>query len=62
MDRRELARALSSAEKFTAPPRPREPWLVLGVTGSPGVGKSCLVDQIVSNWLERGEKLSLIHI
>ena len=51
MDRRELARALSSAEKITAPPRPREPWLVLGVTGSPGVGKSCLVDQIVSNFV-----------
>ena len=62
MDRRELARALSSAEKITAPPRPREPWLVLGVTGSPGVGKSCLVDQVVSNWLERGEKVAILAI
>nr|MCS5534362.1 hypothetical protein [Candidatus Poseidoniales archaeon] len=62
MDRRELARALSSAEMITAPARPREPWLVLGVTGSPGVGKSCLVDRIVSNWLNRGERVAILAI
>jgi len=62
MNRRELARALSSAEMITAPARPREPWLVLGVTGSPGVGKSCLVDRIVSNWLDRGERVAILAI
>ena len=62
MDRRDLARALSSAEMITAPPRKQEPWLVLGVTGSPGVGKSCLVDRIVSNWLDRGEKVAILAI
>ena len=62
MDRRELARALSSSELITAPARIREPWRVLGVTGSPGVGKSCLVDRIVSNWLSRGEKVAILAI
>ena len=62
MDRRELARALSSSELITAPARTREPWRVLGVTGSPGVGKSCLVDRIVSNWLSRGEKVAILAI
>ena len=62
MDRRELARALSSSELITAPARTREPWRVLGVTGSPGVGKSCLVDRIVSNWLGRGEKVAILAI
>ena len=62
MNRRDLARALSSAETITAPTRVREPWIVLGVTGSPGVGKSCLVERIVSNWLDRGEKVAILAI
>jgi len=62
MDRRELARSLSSADSITAPPRPFEPWCVLGVTGSPGVGKSCLVDRIVSHWLECGEKVAILAV
>ena len=62
MNRRDLARALSSAEMITAPTRDREPWIVLGVTGSPGVGKSCLVDRIVSNWLDRDEKVAILAI
>ena len=62
MNRRELARALSSAESITAPQRPIEPWRVLGVTGSPGVGKSCLVDRIVSHWLGCGERVAILAV
>ena len=62
MDRRELARALSSAETITVPARAFEPWRVLGVTGSPGVGKSCLVDRIVSCWLEREERVAILAV
>ena len=62
MNRRELARALSLAESITAPARPREPWCVLGVTGAPGVGKSCLVDCIVANWLEEGHKVAILAV
>ncbi len=62
MERRELARALSSADSITAPTRPFEPWCVLGVTGSPGVGKSCLVERIVSHWLDCGEKVAILAV
>ena len=62
MDRRELARALSSADSIDAPAREFEPWRVLGVTGPPGVGKSCLVDRIVSRWLEQGERVAILAV
>ncbi len=62
MNRRELARSLTAAESIDAPARAFEPWRVLGVTGSPGVGKSCLVDRIVSRWLERGERVAILAI
>ena len=62
MNRRELARALSDTESISAPERAREPWCVLGVTGAPGVGKSCLVDHIVQKWLESGEKVAILAI
>ncbi|MGM0421098.1 MAG: methylmalonyl Co-A mutase-associated GTPase MeaB [Bacillota bacterium] len=35
---------------------------LLGVTGPPGAGKSTLVDKIVSDWLEAGEKVGVIAI
>ncbi len=62
MNRRELARSLSSAESIDCPKRTMEPWRVLGVTGAPGVGKSCLVDRIVSQWLDRGERVAILAI
>ena len=57
MNRRELARALSNPESIVASERRKKPWCVLGVTGAPGVGKSCLVDQIVTRWLEVEKEL-----
>ena len=62
MDRRELARSLSSAETIVCPNRDLEPWRVLGVTGAPGVGKSCLVDRIVTRWLEQGERVAILAV
>lgn len=62
MNRRELSRALSSPESITALPRSREPWSVLGVTGAPGVGKSCLVDRIVAHWLSMGDKVAILAV
>ena len=62
MDRRELARALSSADSIDCPSRAPEPWRVLGVTGAPGVGKSCLVERIVARWLEQGERVAILAV
>ena len=62
MNRRELARALSNPESIVASERRKKPWCVLGVTGAPGVGKSCLVDQIVTRWLEDGERVAILAV
>ena len=62
MNRRELARALSNPESIVAAERPSEPWCVLGVTGAPGVGKSCLVDHIVQQWLNSGERVAILAV
>ena len=62
MNRRELARALSNPKSIVAPERRIDPWCVLGVTGAPGVGKSCLVDHIVQKWLAKGEKVAILAV
>ncbi len=62
MNRRELARALSEPSSIVAAERPSDPWCVLGVTGAPGVGKSCLVDYIVRHWLSAGEKVAILAV
>ncbi len=35
---------------------------VLGVTGSPGVGKSTLVDQLARHYLERGDRVGIVAV
>ena len=35
---------------------------ILGVTGSPGVGKSCLVDRLLHAWAAAGEKVAVLAI
>ena len=62
MNRRELARSLSNIDALSVPNRNREPWRVLGVTGAPGVGKSCLVDGIVKHWVNAGEKVAILAV
>ena len=62
MNRRELARSLSNIDSLSIPSRNREPWCVLGVTGAPGVGKSCLVDGIVQHWVKHGEKVAILAV
>jgi LAO/AO transport system kinase len=62
MDRRQLGKALSSISTLEVNKRNRETWCVLGVTGAPGVGKSCLVDRIVQSWLEQGERVAVLAV
>lgn len=73
-DRRSLARTLSAIEngsinindvkqnvkitnKLQAPN-----WHSLAITGAPGVGKSCLIDKLLSIWAGSGLKIALLAI
>ena len=73
-DRRSLARTLSAIEngsinindvkqnvkitnKLQAPN-----WRSLAITGAPGVGKSCLIDKLLSIWAGSGLKIALLAI
>lgn len=65
MDRRNLARTLTSIESghhVEITPRKSDPWCVLGVTGAPGVGKSCLVDHLVRHWVGKGENVAVLAV
>ena len=65
MDRRNLARTLTlieSGQHVEITPRESEPWRVLGVTGAPGVGKSCLVDHLVRHWVDKGENVAVLAV
>ena len=35
---------------------------VLGITGAPGVGKSCIIDHIVQKWIKDGYKVAVIAV
>jgi len=73
-DRRSLARTLSAIENGSInindvkqnvnitnklqPPN----WQSLAITGAPGVGKSCLIDKLLSIWAGSGLKIALLAI
>jgi len=35
---------------------------VLGITGAPGVGKSCLINRVVQSWSEQGHRVAVIAV
>jgi LAO/AO transport system kinase len=73
-DRRSLARTLSGIENGTLnimeiqqnadiPHRiDNGNWNSLAITGAPGVGKSCLIDKLLSIWAGSGLKIALLAI
>ena len=73
-DRRSLARTLSGIENGTLnimeiqqnadiPNRiDSGNWKSLAITGAPGVGKSCLIDKLLSIWAGSGMKIALLAI
>ena len=73
-DRRSLARTLSGIENGTlnimeiqqnadTPHRiDSGNWKSLAITGAPGVGKSCLIDKLLSIWAGSGMKIALLAI
>ena len=67
-DRRSMARLLTLIEsgeangaEFGFSSR-GEDGRILGVTGSPGVGKSCLVDRLLHEWAAAGERVAVLAI
>ena len=67
-DRRSLARLLTLIETGEANgvqlgfSSRAEDGRILGVTGSPGVGKSCLVDRQLHEWAAAGERVAVLAI
>ena len=73
--RRSLARTLSLIENgeinieqirqalnISANPSGSKNWNSLAITGAPGVGKSCLIDKLLSIWANSGLKIALLAI
>ena len=73
--RRSLARTLSLIENgeinieqirqvlnIEANPSGSKNWNSLAITGAPGVGKSCLIDKLLSIWASSGLKIALLAI
>ncbi len=56
-----LSRALTLVENGAAFSTEEE-GIILGITGAPGVGKSCLVDQLAKAYTERGEKVAILAV
>ena len=71
-ERRALARVLSAIENRTysletvggenSSIAEKSTWNTMAITGAPGVGKSVLVDALMTLWAQQGHRLSLIHI
>ncbi|MDA0925172.1 MAG: methylmalonyl Co-A mutase-associated GTPase MeaB [archaeon] len=70
-NRRAMARMLSSIEngKFTLENIPAKPpsreshaWAVMAITGAPGVGKSVLVDALMTAWATEGVRVALLAV
>lgn len=73
--RRSLARTLSLIENgeisieqirqvlnIEGNPSDSKSWNSLAITGAPGVGKSCLIDKLLSIWANSGLKIALLAI
>jgi len=56
-----LSQALSLVENGL-PFSTEEDGQVIGITGAPGVGKSCLVDQLAQAYARNGEKIAILAI
>jgi len=70
-NRRAMARVLSSIENGefkpeNIPPKPTETeahaWTVMAITGAPGVGKSVLVDALMTAWATEGVRVALLAV
>jgi LAO/AO transport system kinase len=68
-ERLALARSLTlyengelGGEEISALAQPASEFPVIGITGAPGVGKSCLIDHIVQSWSSAGHHVAVIAV
>lgn len=65
-DRRALARLLSSIEngtvRYSKQPKQESEWRILALTGPPGVGKSCLLDRLLHEWVDAGLRVAVLAV
>ena len=65
-DRRALARLLSSIEngtvRYSEQPKQESEWRILALTGPPGVGKSCLLDRLLHEWVDAGLRVAVLAV
>ncbi len=65
-DRRALARLLSSIENgelhIQEPHRNDSDWKILALTEPPGVGKSCLLDRLLHEWVDHGLRIAVLAV
>ena len=70
-DRRAMARLLSKIENGTLalnqlietlPESLEKGWTTMAITGAPGVGKSVLVDALMTAWASEGHKVALLAV
>ena len=73
-DRRSLARTLSAIENRSlqledaldvlgpVPSLPEDDWQTLAITGAPGVGKSCLLDGLLTAWAKQGLRVAVLAV
>ena len=65
-DRRALARLLTSIEsgnlRFREPQNDDSDWRILALTGPPGVGKSCLLDRLLHEWVDQGLRIAVLAV
>ena len=65
-NRRALARLLTSIEngevRIQEPKRENGQWNILALTGPPGVGKSCLLDRMLHEWVDQGFRIAVLAV
>jgi LAO/AO transport system kinase len=58
----DIADALSIIGEINSDNHHDSTWKIMAITGAPGVGKSCLVDKIISQWASQGKKIALLAV